>query len=89
MSNMYGVASTAVTGLPNYTAPAAIDTKKALAAVLESLSKVVTVAPSFVPVTDLIYVQRLEKALQKNFDYIRRLPSVTSVECILIYFSAT
>lgn len=49
-----------------------IDSKRALAAVLENLSKIPTEIPTFVPVTDSIYINRLEKALHKNFDYIRR-----------------
>lgn len=50
-----------------------IDTKKALAAVLENLNKAASEVPAFVPVTDSTYIRRLEKALTKNFDYIRRL----------------
>jgi hypothetical protein len=50
-----------------------IDTKKALAAVLENLNKASSEVPAFVPVTDSTYIRRLEKALTKNFDYIRRL----------------
>lgn len=51
---------------------AQIDAQKALAVILENLSKVSSEPPAFIPVTDSIYIRRLEKALAKNFDYIRR-----------------
>jgi ABC-type transporter Mla subunit MlaD len=55
-----------------------IDTKKALAAVLENLNKASSEVPAFVQVTDSTYIRRLEKALTKNFDYIRRLLETVS-----------
>lgn len=60
-----------------------IDTKKALAAVLENLNKASSEVPAFVPVTDAIYIRRLEKALTKNFDYIRRLLNTESLQHLL------
>ena len=51
---------------------AQIDTQKALAVILENLNKASSEPPAFIPVTDSIYIRRLEKALVKNFDYIRR-----------------
>ena len=63
-----------------------IDTKKALAAVLESLNKASSDVPVFVPVTDSIYIRRLEKALTKNFDYIRRLPRTISLQHLRIIY---
>ena len=65
-----------------------IDSKKALAAVLENLSKIATEIPAFVPVTDSIYRNRLEKALHKNFDYIRRSYSHFLRRINRLYFSA-
>jgi len=51
--------------------PLFVDTKKALATVLENLNRSSSIAP-FIPVTDAVYKLRLEKAIIKNFDYIRR-----------------
>jgi hypothetical protein len=65
-----------------------IDSKRALAAVLENLSKISTEIPAFVPVTDSIYKNRLEKALLKNFDYIRRFLSRLLPRIYPLYFSA-
>ena len=65
-----------------------IDSKRALAAVLQNLSKISTEIPAFVPVTDSIYKNRLEKALLKNFDYIRRFLSRLLPRIYSLYFSA-
>jgi hypothetical protein len=65
-----------------------IDSKRALAEVLENLSKSSTEIPAFVPVTDSIYKNRLEKALLKNFDYIRRFLSRLLPRIHPFYFSA-
>lgn len=65
-----------------------IDSKRALAAVLENLSKISNEIPAFVPVTDSIYKNRLEKALLKNFDYIRRFFSRYLPRIYHLYFSA-
>lgn len=54
--------------------PLFVDTKKALATVLENLNKNSSISP-FIPVTDAVYKLRLEKAIIKNFDYIRRFLS--------------
>jgi hypothetical protein len=52
--------------------PQQVDTKKALAEVLARIGIAATQPPAFVPVTSAVYIQRLEKALLKNFDFIRR-----------------
>lgn len=65
-----------------------IDSRRALAAVLENLSKISTEIPAFVPVTDSIYKNRLEKALLKNFDYIRRFLSHLLPRIYPLHFSA-
>lgn len=67
-----------ITTLPANFTP--IDTKKALQAVLDNLSKVVAATPLFVPVTDATHIQRLERALQKNFDFIRRFFKLITVQ---------
>ena len=69
-----------VTSLPENFTP--IDTKRALQAVLDNISRAVGATPAFVPVTSATHIQRLERALQKNFDFIRRFFKLITVQFV-------
>jgi anaerobic glycerol-3-phosphate dehydrogenase len=45
---------------------------KNLHQVLDQLNKASDMIPVFIPATEPVFILRLEKALQRNFDYIRR-----------------
>ena len=45
---------------------------QSVAAIQSGAGLVAGIGASFVPVTSAAYTERLEKALLKNFDYIRR-----------------
>ena len=60
-----------------------VDTKRALQAVLDNISRAVGATPAFVPVTSAAHIQRLERALQKNFDFIRRFFKLITVQFMI------
>ena len=60
-----------------------VDTKRALQAVLDNISRAVGATPAFVPVTSAAHIQRLERALQKNFVFIRRFFKLITVQFMI------